>query len=361
LPELWRTRIGPGWSSFCVVGDRIFTQEQRGDYEVVTAYDATTGVEVWEHRDETRFVEFISGVGPRATPTFADGRLYTTGANGTINCLDPQTGAAIWTRDLVDDTDAMVPMWGFSSSPLIHNGLAIVYSGAGRGKSLIAYDVQNGDVKWTAGNGVFSYSSAHLTSLHDVPQVLMMTEIGLASFAPETGEELWLHDWVLGGGSARIVQPAVIGSDIVIGTGYGYGTRRISVSHEEGKWSTEELWTSSALKPYFNDFVVDGDFAYGFDGSIFTCVDLKTGKRRWKRGRYGSGQVLMVTDQKLLVVLSEQGELVLLAADPKQHKELHRFQAIEGKTWNHPVIANGQLFVRNNIEAACFDVRLRAD
>ena len=203
---------------------------------------------------------------------------------------------------------------------------------------------------------MFSYSSAHLASLHNVTQVLMMNELGLASFDPETGEELWLHEWPLGGGSARIVQPAVIGNDIVIGTGYGYGTRRISVSYEGGEWSTEELWTSSALKPYFNDFVIDGDYAYGFDGSIFTCVDLKTGKRLWKRGRYGSGQVVLVTDQKLLVVLSEQGELVLLAADPKEHTELHRFQAIEGKTWNHPVIANGRLFVRNGIEAACFDL-----
>jgi outer membrane protein assembly factor BamB len=356
LPELWRTQIGPGWSSFCVVGERIFTQEQRGDHEVVTAYDASTGVEVWEHQDETRFVEMISGVGPRATPTFADGRLYTTGANGAINCLDPQTGDVIWSRDLVEDTGAPVPMWGFASSPLIHDGLAIIGSAAGLGKTLIAFDIQNGDVRWTSGDGIFSYSSPHLATLHGIPQVLLMTELGLASFAPKTGEQLWLHAWPLGGGSARIVQPAVTGSDIVIGTGYGIGTRRITVLYEDGNWSTEELWTSRALKPYFNDFVIDGDYAFGFDGNIFTCIDLKTGDRVWKRGRYGSGQVLMVVDQKLLVVLSEQGELVLLAANPEQHTELHRFPAIEGKTWNHPVIANGRLFVRNGVVAACFDV-----
>ena len=357
LPELWRTSVGPGWSSFAVAGKRIFTQEQRGDFEVVTAYDATSGSEIWQHKDEGRFAEFISGVGPRATPTFAEGRLYTTGANGTVNSLDPRTGEPLWTRSIVDDTDASVPMWGFSSSPLVYSGRVIVFGGAGKGKSLIAYDAQSGEIEWTAGNGYLSYSSAHLTSLHETPQVLMMTELGLASFAPDTGEQLWLHEWSLGGGSPRIVQPAVIGNDVVIGTGYGYGTRRISVSHEAGAWSTEELWTSIALKPYHNDFIVDGDYAFGFDGNIFTCVDLKSGKRIWKRGRYGSGQVLMITDQKLLLVLSETGELVLLAADPERHTELHRFQAIDGKTWNHPVVANGQLFVRNASEAAAFDLR----
>ena len=357
LPELWRTSVGPGWSSFAVAEGMIFTQEQRGDHEVVTAYDAATGFEVWEHKDEARFAEFISGVGPRATPTYSDGRLYTTGARGDVNCLDPRTGELIWTRSLVEDTDAPVPMWGFSSSPLVHEGRVIVFSGAGEGKSLVAYESGDGEVAWTGGNGRMSYSSAHLARLHGVLQILMMTELGLASFAPATGEQLWLHEWSLGGGSPRIVQPAVIGNDVVIGTGYGYGSRRISISYDDGSWSTQELWTSIALKPYHNDFVVDGKYAFGFDGSIFACVDLETGKRLWKRGRYGSGQVLLVPSQKLLVVLSEKGELVLLAADPEKHTELHRFQALEGKTWNHPVVSDGRLFVRNAKEAAAFDLR----
>jgi outer membrane protein assembly factor BamB len=356
LPELWRIPVGPGWSSFAVAGDRLFTQEQRGDLEVVVAYDAASGREVWKHEDETRFKEFISGVGPRATPTFAEGRLYTTGANGTVNCLDPRTGDLFWTRNLGEDTGAAIPMWGFSSSPLVHDGRVMIFSGAGKDKSLIAYSARDGNIEWMAGNGYLSYSSAHLTRLHGVTQVLVMTEIGLASFDPETGEELWLHDWPLGGGSARIIQPAAIGNDVLIGTGYGYGTRRISVDFQNGAWSTTELWTSRALKPSHNDFVVDGNHAFGFDASIFTCVDLETGKRLWKRGRYGAGQVLLLADQKLLVVLSEKGELVLLAADPSEHTELHRFQAVEGKTWNHPVIADGRLYVRNGTEAASFDL-----
>ena len=356
LPEVWRRKIGPGWSSFSVVGDIIFTQEQRGEFEVVSAYDANNGSELWAQKDENRFTEFISGVGPRATPTFAGGRLYATGASGAIHCLDPKTGEVIWSRDLVQDTGAVVPMWGFSSSPLVQDGLVFVISCAGNGNSLVAYDATSGEVRWKSGNGYFSYSSVHSAKLHGVAQILMMTEHGLASFEPSSGDQLWLHKWALGGNSARIIQPAVIGNDIVIGTGYGLGTRRISVELQDDQWSTREIWTSHALKPYFNDFVVAGSFAFGFDKNIACCIDLETGNRMWKQGRYGHGQILRVAEQELLVVLSEKGELVLLEANPDEHVELHRFKAVEGKTWNHPVISGGKLFVRNGAEAVCFDL-----
>lgn len=356
--ELWRRQVGPGWSSFCVVGGRLFTQEQRGDAESVVCYDAGSGAELWEHRDTSRFDEFISGAGPRATPTFADGSLFTVGASGDVNCLNPDTGAVRWTRNIVDDTSAPIPMWGFSGSPLVCDGLVIIYGGAGRGKSLIACRAADGEIVWTAGDSVLSYSSPQFSNLHGVDQVLMMSEDGLVSFRPADGQELWRHTWPLGGGAARIVQPAVIGNDIVIGTGYGVGSRRISVSLENGDWSTRELWSSLALKPYFNDFVVVGENAFGFDGAIFTCVDLESGKRRWKRGRYGSGQVLLVSEQNLLVVLSEKGEIVLLEANLLALTEVRRFRAVTGKTWNHPVIADGRLFVRNGSEAACFDLSI---
>ncbi len=356
LPELWRRRIGPGWSSFSVVGDTIFTQEQRGEFEVVAAYDSQTGAEIWVQKNKTRFKESISGVGPRATPTFADGCLFSTGANGAVHCLDPTSGDVIWCRDMIKDTAAPVPMWGFSSSPLVYEGVVVVFAGGSGAKSLIAYDALTGEIRWTAGKGYMSYSSVHLANLHGVPQILLMTEVGLASFKPDSGEQLWLHAWPLGGGSARIIQPAIFGNDILIGTGYGLGTRRISVEFNDGQWSPKEIWTSHALKPYFNDFVIEGNFVFGFDKNIFTCIDLETGKRMWKRGRYGHGQVLLVADQKLLIVLAEKGDLVLLEANSKRHTELHRFKAVQGKSWNHPVIANGKLFVRNGIEAVCFDL-----
>lgn len=356
LPEVWRRRIGPGWSSFTVVGDWLFTQEQRAGQETVSAYDAQTGKERWYFGETNRFTESISGVGPRATPTYSNGRLFTTGPSGTVQCLDSTTGEQIWRRNLIEDTGADVPMWGFSSSPLVFGDNVLVFSGAGRDRSLISYDRETGEMRWNAGTGYLSYSSPQLAVIHDIPQVLMMTERGLTSYAPDTGTLLWEHEWELGGGAARIVQPAVIGNDVLIGTGYGLGTIRVSVQLQEDRWNTKELWKSIALKPYFNDFVVANNCAYGFDKNIFTCVDLNTGNRMWKRGRFGHGQVLLIEDDDLLLVLSESGELVLLRVNSRKLELLHRFPALNGKTWNHPVIANGKLYVRNSVEAACFDI-----
>lgn len=355
LRELWRRRIGPGWSSFAVVDELVFTQEQRGELEVVTAYDSASGHEQWRNEYRNRFVEAISGVGPRATPTFSDGMVFSTGPGGTVQCVEANSGSLVWRRNLIEDTGARLPMWGFSSSPLVTRNSVIVFAG-GVGKALICYDRAQGDIRWSSGTGSLSYSSPHLADLCGVTQVLMMTEIGLTSYDPETGAVLWEHEWYLGGGSARIVQPKVIENDILIGTGYGVGTRRISVVLKNGLWSTQERWTSKALKPYFNDFVVVGDAIYGFDKNIFTCVDLETGNRLWKRGRFGHGQVLHIEEQNLLLVLSESGDLVLIEADPRELVVLERFPALNGKTWNHPVIANGKLFIRNDVEAVCYEI-----
>src|SRR4029079_11158823 len=132
------------------------------------------------------------------------------------------------------------------------------------------------------------------------------------------------------------------------------GVRRIAVAHGPGGWTAEERWTSVGLKPYFNDVVVQEGHAVGFDGSLLACIDLADGKRTWKGGRYGHGQVILLAEQGLLLVVSEKGELALVAATPEQFRELARFPAIEGKTWNHPVLVGEVLVVRNDQEMAAF-------
>ena len=141
---------------------------------------------------------------------------------------------------------------------------------------------------------------------------------------------------------------------MVTAMGYGTGTRLVEFARVEGTWTTTELWESRQLRPYYNDFVVHQGFAYGFDSDLFTCLDLTTGKRAWKRGRYGNGQVLLLPDQELLIVLSEKGQIVLLEANPRRHVELAKVDGIEGKTWNHPVLVGDRLYIRNGEQAACY-------
>lgn len=354
--ELWRREVGPGWSSFTVIGETIFTQEQRGEQEVVAAYRAQTGDPIWLNEVASRFSETVGGPGPRATPTYHEGKLYTQGADGKIQCIDASNGEAIWVRDLTVDTPAKPPAWGFSSSPLVVGNVVITYAGAGKGKSVVAYRRADGEIAWTAGKGTHSYSSPQLSTFDGVPQVLMLSNFGLLAFSPEDGSQLWQHEWDLGPQPNRVIQPLVVDNDVLIGTFLGLGTRRITVTHEDNTWNTTEQWTSRHMKPYFNDFVEHQGYLYGFDNEIFACINLEDGKKQWKRGRYGHGQVLLVEDMNTLLILGEKGELVLLEANPNKHVELTKLQALDAKTWNHPVIAGNLLFLRNGVEAVCYEL-----
>jgi outer membrane protein assembly factor BamB len=350
--ELWRRPVGPGVSSLAVHGDYLYTQEQRGDDEVVASYRVSTGEPVWRHHDPDRFWDSHAGAGPRSTPTLRDGRVYTFGATGILNALDAATGAIVWSRNAAVDTEATVPGWGFASSPLVVDDVVMVAVGG----IVAAYDSATGNPRWSGAGraGGENYSSPHLLSIDGVEQVLLMSATGATSVEPASGKVLWEHGWP----GAPIVQPAQTeDGDVLISTAGGSGAlglRRLAVAKGPGGWSLEERWTSSALKPYFNDFVVQRGHAFGFDGSILASVDLVDGARAWKGGRYGHGQLLLLPDQDLLLVLSEQGDLVLAEATPDRFSELARFPALEGKTWNHPVLVDNLLLIRNDHEMAAF-------
>ncbi|MEA2564530.1 MAG: outer membrane protein assembly factor BamB [Acidobacteriota bacterium] len=349
--ELWRRPIGPGWSSFAVRGDHFYTQEQRGDDEIVSCYNLTTGAPVWQHRDAARFFESNGGAGPRSTPTLDNGRVYTLGATGILNALDAGDGAVLWSRNVSTDTGTKVPVWGFSSSPLIVDDLIIIAASG----ALAAYDLATGDLRWSGKDGGESYSSPQLLTIDGVEQVLLMSGAGATSVTPADGKLLWEHPWP----GFPIVQPALMADGNLLITASGTsGTRRIAVAHEPGGWTVKERWTSIGLKPYFNDFVVHNGHAFGFDGRILACIGLEDGKRKWKGGHYGSGQLVLLPDQDLLLVLSDEGELALVKATTDQFTELARFPAVEGKTWNHPVLAGDVLLVRNGEEMVAFRLAL---
>ena len=358
--ELWWHRVGPGWGSFAVAGDRLFTQEQRGKQEAVICYHAKTGAELWVHANEIRFEEAVAGPGPRATPTFHEGKLYTLGATGKLDCLDASTGKPIWSRDIAEESGAKVPTWAFSASPLVANGLVTVFAGGENGKSVLAYHAETGSPAWSAGDGLNSYASTQLVRLAGVEQIVVASGEELTSFEPTTGKVLWKHEWPMNKGMPRCVQTAVIGdSDVLLGTGMNQGLRRLHIAKKGDAWEAEEVWTTTKISPYFNDLVVHDGHLYGFDGNFFTCISLEDGESKWRARGYGSGQVLLLADQGLLLVLSETRQVSLLKATPEQHTILGKFLALKlkGKTWNHPVIAGGKLFVRNGEEMACFELR----
>lgn len=347
--QLWKRPIGPGWSSFAVSGDVFYTQEQRGDKEIVACYKMNSGQAVWAHSDKARFFESNAGAGPRGTPTLSNGRVYTFGATGILNVLEATNGGVVWSRDVAKETSTPLPFWGFSSSPLIVGDIVIVAASG----QLVGYDAAKGNQRWVGPNAGGSYSSPHLVTIDGVTQILLLSGAGATSVSPSDGKQLWQHAW----SGNSIVQPAVTPEGDILITSQENGARRLAVTHGAAGWSVAERWTSNALKPYFNDFVIHKGHAFGFDGRILSCIDLKDGQRKWKGGRYGNGQLVLLTDQDLLVVLSEDGELALVQATADQFTEIAKLPAIQGKTWNHPVLVGDVLLVRNSEEMAAFRLR----
>ncbi len=359
---LWKHPVGAGWGSFCVVGGRAFTQEQRGDKEAVVCYDAQTGRQIWLHEDDVRFSETLAGVGPRATPTFDAGLIYSMGGTGILNCLDAETGERIWSNDLLKEGKLKYLEWGMSGSPLIWEDLVIVNQaiqkkGSESGnQSVIAFNKASGEQVWSSGTQKSSYSSPQYAILNGTPQVLVFHSVGLESFTPADGKSLWNFPWKNQAG-ANAAQPIVLdASSIFLGAGYGIGSARITIndSAQEPEARVTPDWKSLSLKLKFNSAVVRDGFVYGLDEGVLTCLNLETGKRIWKKGRYGYGQMILVDD--LLLILAEDGRVELVQADPEQYQQVAAFQALDGQTWNHPALAQGKLFVRNSEEAACYDI-----
>lgn len=352
--QLWHIAIGPAWSSFILVENYLFTQEQRGTQEMVTCYQADTGETVWQNAVETQFDDAM-GIGPRATPSFAGGYLYAQGVTGILQCLEASTGKRLWMRNLLEDAETAIPDFGFASSPLVVEDRLYIFTGGSTGKSLIAYDRYTGDILWTNGPDTTGYSSPHYARIQGSPQVLMVSNYGIQSFNIADGTLLWEDKWLING-YARCIQPVILDeAHVLLGATVNSGTRRLHVLKENGTWRSEEEWTSRQFRPHFNDGVLHKGYYYGFDGKRIVCLDIETGKRKWAGDRYG-GQMLLLVDMDMLLIVSEAGSVVLVAATPNNFQKVSQFHALDGKTWNHPLVAPGRLYIRNAQEAACFEL-----
>jgi outer membrane protein assembly factor BamB len=354
---LWKIPVGPAWSSFAVAGQLLFTQEQRGPMETVVCYEADTRREVWKREIETRLNDPLGGPGPRATPTLEGGGLFVTGATGTFMRLNPLTGEIVWKQDLTAVAQKKAPMWGFAASPLVTGGLAIVYAGGPGDKGLLAFDAATGELRWSAPSAGESYASPQLSMILGEPSVLALSNDGLLLADPSTGRTRLRYEWKFN--QYRALQPRVIEPDtILLPTPMNAGTRSIRITKTNGQWSAEEMWTSRNLKSDFTDLVTYQGYVYGNDAGIWTCLDLKTGERKWKGGRYGKGQALLLESSALLLIAAEDGQVALVLANPTAYAEVASFKALEGKTWNHPVLIGDRLYVRNAQEAAAYKLPL---
>jgi outer membrane protein assembly factor BamB len=353
--QVWKIPVGAGWSGFVIDRGVAVTQEQRGGDEMVVAYDLATGAPRWSHRDPIRYDSVIAGDGPRATPTIDGAYVATLGSTGVLNVLDFRSGRTLWRKDVVADNDAVSPEWGRSGSPLVYDGKVIVSAG-GDGRTIVAYDLKTGERLWRAGTDGPGYAAPTVLTLLGRPQVVAFNRATMTGHDPGTGAVLWSQTWP---GPINVAQPVRIADDLVLGSaGYGIGAKLTRLTAGEGGAITSAyVWESPRLKAKFTNPVLHEGFVYGLDDGVLVCLDVTTGERRWRAGRYGHGQTLLVGD--LLLVMTEYGDVVLVEPTPEGHRELTKFTALDGKTWNPPAVAGKYLLVRSDKEAALYELPVR--
>ena len=353
LPVLWKQPVGVGHASFVVADGKAYTIEQRRSQEVVAAYDINNGRELWTQKWNAEYSD-STGDGPRATPTWDQGRIYALGATGELRCLDANNGSVIWGKNILTENQAGNLQWAQSASPLIVDDKVVVLPGGSNGKSVVAYNKMTGAPVWKALNDTQAYVSPMLVELGGRRQIVVVSSNRVVGLAPENGKLLWSHPWETDMG-INVSQPIMVDRNrFFISSGYGKGAALVELKGGGDSFTASTIWENKNMKNKFNSSVLHNGYVYGLDEGILVCLDVNTGERKWKDGRYGYGQIILAGNH--LIVTSDQGEVALVKASPDAYTEVARFEALKGQTWNYPAIASGRLLVRNSSEMAAYDI-----
>ncbi|MFO0880384.1 MAG: PQQ-binding-like beta-propeller repeat protein [Gemmataceae bacterium] len=359
--EVWRHSCGGGFAGFAVVGNVAVTIEQRGTDEVVVCYDRATGQQRWAHIYPAQFKD-PTGWGPRATPTISNGEVFSLGALGDLLCLDGATGTKKWGVNIVEDNGATVVNWGMTSSPLVEGDLVIVNAGVdeknNQGRALVAYHRQTGQRVWGSGRRRAGYSSPFAATLAGRRQVVLFDAGGLAGYDVQSGKELWFHPWETFQ-DQNIIQPLVLDDDrIFLSSEVSNGCAMLRIQREKGDFVAEVLWENRYLASRQANPVRMGGYIYGLSNGHLVCLDTRSGQRRWRGRSFGQGQMLGVAG--MLLIQSEHGELVLVAANPDSYRELGRMPVFtERRAWNTPALAGRYLYLRTDTEMVCLELPLK--
>ena len=349
---LWHIPLGDGYSGISIARGKIYTMCAEGNDEFVICLDASDGKEVWRFRSGAKFTE-QRGDGPRSMPTVHGDSVFALGAEGKLYALDASNGTKLWAHNFVEEFGSKIPTWGFSSSPLIEGDLVLVEAGGKDGQAIIAFNKKSGDVVWTTHTDPVGYSSPIPIDFGGVRQIIFLTSKTLLSVAPEDGQIYWKYPWPEG---INIATPIFIPDDkIFISASYDKGAVLLKMTVAEDEMGIEEVWKSRVMKNHFNSSVLQGDYLYGFDNAILTCIEVNTGEEQWQQRGFEKGSLLLADGY--LIILGEKGKLALVEANPSEYREKALFQLFDDKCWTVPTLAGGRLYLRNQKEMVCLDLR----
>ena len=349
---LWQIPLGDGYSGISIAQGKIYTMFAEGADEFVICLDASNGEEVWRFRSGAKFTE-QRGDGPRSMPTVHGDSVFALGAEGKLYALNAHNGTQLWSHNFVEEFDSKIPTWGFSASPLIEGDLVLVETGGRDEQAIVAFDKKSGDVVWTTHTDAVGYSSPIAIDFGGTRQIIFLTSKTLLSLAPENGHIYWKYPWPEG---INIATPIFIPDDkIFISASYDKGAVLLRMIPNEDGIGIEEVWKSRVMKNHFNSSVLQGDYLYGFDNAILTCIETNTGEEQWRHRGFGKGSLLLADGH--LIILGEGGKLALVEVSPNEYREKARFQLFDDKCWTVPTLAGGKLYLRNQKDIVCLDLR----
>jgi outer membrane protein assembly factor BamB len=351
---VWEDTCGAGHSSIITSTSLIYTLEQIGDEETLTARFCESGKLAWQYKEKTKWEDMMSGPGPRSTPTLHKNQLIALFSNGTLVNLDPQTGEKHWEASTLPE-DHHFPEWGISCSPLIWKNKIILSLGGEVGAAQ-AYDLKSGRSIWRGESFERgTYLSPTILNLLDEDHLIVAVEGSILGLDPETGIKKWEQPWKIFLNNAQIAQPLLIAEDtFLISAGYGKGAECLQIRKDGDGYNFSTLWKSKDLKTKFSNSILHDGSIYGFSENLLVCVDAKTGDLNWRGKKYGYGRILLASDK--LVLLGNTGELTVVNATPDSFQEIYSGQLLgNARCWNGPALVNGYLFARNGEQIACFD------
>ena len=348
---LWRSPATNGYSGIVISQGRLYTMETEWESELATCRLISSGKRIWAFRTDAKFHNG-TGDGPRSTPIVDGDRVFVLSASGKLYALNAKTGTELWKRDFMEEFGSNRPGWGFSSSPIIKGDLLIAEVG-GKESSIVAFDKNNGEIVWETHKGGAGYSSPIAITFNEQRQLLFLTSGSLVSVSPTDGEIYWEYPWP---GGINIATPIFIPPDkIFLSCAYDKGSVLIQMGTGDEEPFAEMVWENKVMKNHFNSSVLSGDYLYGFDNAILKCITVDTSVEQWKTRGFAKGTLILADGH--LIILGENGKLALAEATPEAYKEKAQIQILEGKCWTAPTLADGKLYVRNQKEIVCVELK----
>ena len=349
MTQRWKVDVGLGYATPIVVGDTVYMFSRKGENEVMRALDAASGEVIWEQAYQASFTMQSAaerhGPGPKSTPLFADGRLYSMGMTGVVTAFNAATGAQLWQQP---GSEPLPLYTTHAFSPLLDGGLVVFHVGGTTQGALTAFDANTGEVKWSWSGDGPGYGSPVVIDVGGTRQIVTITKGKLIGVEAATGTLLWEREFV-SGNDTNTITPTLYGETLIV-SGNGGPTTALTVTRRNDGWVAETAWENADIPLRMSDAVVVGDTLFGLsnrNSGQYFAGDARTGSTEWTSEGRQAGHAALVRAGDLVFSLEDDGELVVFRDVNTPSEPFRRYSVADDATWTQPAISGNRVFVKD--------------